>query len=71
MPQHLNVDVNVGSFDTYNPSLLWKQRLSERLSAQLSAEYMTTSGEYEYRYAKKDSYDTTADTSPFKTATPM
>ena len=57
---HLNVGMKVGSFDTYNPSLLWEGRLSERLSAQVSGEYMHTSGEYKFRYAKKDGYDTTA-----------
>ena len=58
--RHVNVGMKVGSFDTYNPSLLWEQRLSDHLSAQLSAEYMTTSGEYKFRYAKKNGYDTTA-----------
>ena len=57
--RHLNVGMKAGSFDTYNPSLLWEQRLSESVSAQLSAEYMTTSGEYKFRYAKKNGYDTT------------
>ena len=58
--RHINIGMRVGSFDTYNPSLLWEQRLTERISAQVSAEYMTTSGEYKFRYAKKDGYDTTA-----------
>ena len=58
--RHVNVGVKMGSFDTYNPSLLWEQRLSDQVSAQLSAEYMTTSGEYKFRYAKKNGYDTTA-----------
>ena len=40
---HLNVGMKAGSFDTYNPSLLWKYRLSERLSAQVSGEYMSAS----------------------------
>lgn len=57
---HLNIGMKAGSFDTYNPSLLWEGRLSERLSAQVSGEYMHTSGEYKFRYAKKDGYDTTA-----------
>ena len=57
---HLNIGMKAGSFDTYNPSLLWEGRLSERLSAQVNGEYMHTSGEYKFRYAKKDGYDTTA-----------
>ena len=57
--RHVNIGMKVGSFDTYNPSLLWEQRLSDCLSTQLSAEYMATSGEYKFRYAKKNGYDTT------------
>lgn len=48
-----------GSFDTYNPSVLWEHRLSANTCTQLSAEYMTTSGRYKFRYARKDGYDTT------------
>ena len=58
--RHINIGIKAGSFDTFNPSILWEQQLSEQLSAQLSAEYMTTSGEYKFRYAKKNGYDTTA-----------
>ncbi len=58
--RHINAGMKVGSFDTYNPSLLWEYKLTEKLSAQLSAEYMKTSGEYKFRYAKKNGYDTTA-----------
>jgi outer membrane cobalamin receptor len=57
---HINIGMKAGSFDTYNPSILWEQRLSEKVSAQVSAEYMSTSGEYKFRYAKKNGYDTTA-----------
>lgn len=54
-----NVGMKVGSFDTYNPTLIWEQRLSDKVSAMLSAEYMTTSGKYPFSYAKKNGYDTT------------
>ncbi|MBQ5374670.1 MAG: TonB-dependent receptor plug domain-containing protein, partial [Bacteroidaceae bacterium] len=56
---NLNVAMKAGSFDTYNPSLLWEQKLTEKLSAQFSGEYMSTSGRYEFSYAKKNGYDTT------------
>lgn len=56
---NLNVAMKAGSFDTYNPSLLWEQKLTERLSAQFSGEYMSTSGRYKFSYAKKNGYDTT------------
>ena len=54
-----NISMKGGSFDTYNPSVLWEHRLTDRMSMQLSAEYMTTSGRYRFRYAKKNGYDTT------------
>ena len=56
---NLNVSMKSGSFDTYNPSLLWEQKLTEKLSAQFSGEYMSTSGRYKFSYAKKNGYDTT------------
>ena len=56
---NLNVAMKAGSFDTYNPSLLWEKKLTEKLSAQFSGEYMTTSGRYKFSYAKKNGYDTT------------
>lgn len=56
---NLNVSMKAGSFDTYNPSLLWEQKLTEKLSAQFSGEYMSTSGRYKFSYAKKNGYDTT------------
>ncbi len=56
---HFNLGLKAGSFQTYNPSLLWEHRLSEHLSSSLSAEYMRTSGRYPFTYRKKDGYDTT------------
>lgn len=56
----LSVGMSVGSFDTYNPSLLWEQRIGQRVSSSVSAELMRTSGRYKFTYAKKDGYDTTA-----------
>ncbi|MEE1236053.1 MAG: TonB-dependent receptor [Bacteroidaceae bacterium] len=56
---NLNVAMKACSFDTYNPSLLWEQKLTEKLSAQFSGEYMSTSGRYKFSYAKKNGYDTT------------
>ena len=56
---HLKVAMKAGSFDTYNPSLLWEHRLGKGTSSQLSAEWMKTSGRYKFHYAKKNGYDTT------------
>lgn len=56
---NLNVGIKGGSFATINPSVLWEHRFNEKLSSSISAEYMYTSGEYKFRYAKKEGYDTT------------
>ena len=56
---NLIASMKAGSFDTYNPSLLWEVKLSDAVAAQLSAEYLTTSGRYRFHYAKKNGYDTT------------
>ncbi len=48
-----------GSFKTINPSILWEQRVSDRVSSSVSAEYLYTSGEYPFTYSKEDGYATT------------
>lgn len=49
-----------GSFGLVNPSVLWQQKLSERVSGSLSAEWMKASGKYRYRYTGNALYDTVA-----------
>ena len=49
-----------GSFGTVNPSALWEQRLSDRVSNSFNAEFLYTTGKYKFTYSKKDGYDTTA-----------
>lgn len=56
---NLSVGIKGGSFATINPSVLWEHRFSDKLRSSISAEYMSTSGEYKFRYAKKNGYDTT------------
>ena len=56
---HLKVALKAGSYDTFNPSVLWEHRLSGNKSSQISAEWMKTSGRYKFHYAKKNGYDTT------------
>lgn len=48
-----------GSFGTINPSVLWEHQLSEKISTSWNAEYMRTEGNYKFRSAKKNGYDTT------------
>ena len=59
-PYNINIGIKGGSFSTINPSVLWEQRVSDDISTSLSAEYLYTSGEYPFTYAKKNGYDTTA-----------
>ena len=56
---NVNVSLKGGSFKTVNPSVLWEQRITNNITSSVSAEYMYTSGEYEFKYAKKNGYDTT------------
>lgn len=58
--RHLKATFKTGSFGLANPSFLWEEKISERISSSLSAEYMYTSGKYKFRYRTKDGYDTTA-----------
>ncbi|MEG0655748.1 MAG: TonB-dependent receptor [Mucinivorans sp.] len=56
---NFNIALSAGSFATINPSLQWEHNWGRGLSSSLSAEYMHTSGEYKFRYAKQNGYDTT------------
>jgi outer membrane cobalamin receptor len=56
---NLRLALKGGSFGTINPSVLWEQRLSKTIDAQLSAEYMYTTGRYKFSYRKLGGYDTT------------
>ena len=49
-----------GSFGTVNPSVLWEQKLGDKISNSFNAEYLYSTGRYKFSYAKKDGYDTTA-----------
>ncbi|MDE6006308.1 MAG: TonB-dependent receptor [Muribaculaceae bacterium] len=62
---HARAAVRFGSFDLLNPSALIELKLSERVSASLSAEWLNSSGKYKFRYrrvtpAGELAYDTTA-----------
>ncbi|MDR1455250.1 MAG: TonB-dependent receptor plug domain-containing protein [Tannerella sp.] len=62
---NLKAFFRTGSFDLANPSLLWEQKLSERVSSSLNVEYIYSSGKYPFRYRRvfpdgKAAWDTTA-----------
>ncbi len=56
---NINLGFKAGSFKTLNPTITWEQRLNNNLSSTFSSGYIYTSGEYRFRYARKDGYDTT------------
>lgn len=70
-PQFANKNDNIrlsmksGSFGLLNPSLLWEHRWSDAVSTSISAENISATGEYRFRYRKTMSdgsvaWDTTA-----------
>ena len=62
---NLNVKGKYGSSDLFKLSALWEQKLSSKVSSSLSAEGLSSSGKYEFRYLRRHqdgtvAYDTTA-----------
>ena len=62
---HARATIRTGSFDLLNPSALVELKLSRRVSASLSAEWVNSSGKYKFRYRRVNpagelAYDTTA-----------
>ncbi len=62
---NLRIGYKTGSFGVHQPSLLWEQRLGERVSASLNAEYLHATGRYKFRYRRVTAdgtvaWDTTA-----------
>lgn len=56
---NLRLSFKTGSFGTANPAALWEHRFNDNLDAQLSAEYLYTTGRYKFSYRKLNGYDTT------------
>lgn len=48
-----------GAFGLINPSVLWEQKLSSKVSSSLNADYTYSHGKYKFRSKVKQSYDTT------------
>lgn len=62
---NLRATLKAGSFDVINPSALFEYKISEHVAASFSAEWLTGSGKYKFRYrrinpAGEIAYDTTA-----------
>lgn len=63
--RNLQVVYRTGSFGLQNPSLLWEEKISDKVHSSLSAEYTYATGKYKFRYRKVFSdgtvaWDTTA-----------
>lgn len=64
--RHLRGTFKTGSFGLVNPSVLWQEKISSRVSATFSGEWTNANGQYKFRYRKTDKqnpaagYDTTA-----------
>ena len=56
---NLRLGLGGGSFGTVNPSALWETRLGRSVDAQISAEWLYTTGRYRFSYRKAGGYDTT------------
>lgn len=64
-PYNVELRMKAGSFGLANPSLLYEQRLTEKLHLSLNAEYTYANGHYHYTYEKRlangdVAWDTTA-----------
>ena len=62
---NLQFKAKYGSSDMLRLSALWEQKLSAKVSSSVSAEVLTASGKYKFRYSRKHqdgtiAYDTTA-----------
>ncbi|MDR3245279.1 MAG: TonB-dependent receptor [Prevotellaceae bacterium] len=49
---NLKAFFRTGSFDLANPSFLWEQKLSDKVSTSLNVEYTYASGKYPFRYRR-------------------
>lgn len=62
---HVRGTIKTGSFGLFNPSLLWQQKISNKVSASFSTEWINATGRYKFSYQKRDDnghlvYDTSA-----------
>lgn len=56
---HGKLSIKTGSSGLINPSLLWQQKISDRIYSTVSTEWINANGRYKFRYTN-GVYDTTA-----------
>jgi outer membrane cobalamin receptor len=49
---NVKIFFRTGSFDLANPSVLWEQKINNRISSSVNVEYIYSSGKYPFRYRK-------------------
>ncbi|MDR0681632.1 MAG: TonB-dependent receptor plug domain-containing protein [Dysgonamonadaceae bacterium] len=49
---NIKIFFRTGSFDLANPSVLWEQKINNRISSSVNVEYIYSSGKYPFRYRK-------------------
>lgn len=62
---NLKASVKTGSFELFNPSVLYEYKINDYLSVSLNTEWINSSGKYKFRYRRVlpsgiTAYDTTA-----------
>jgi vitamin B12 transporter len=57
--RHLRFSFKTGSFGLINPSILWQEKLSDKITSTISTEWVKADGRYKFRYTN-GVYDTTA-----------
>ncbi|MGI6073802.1 MAG: TonB-dependent receptor [Fermentimonas sp.] len=63
---NIRASIKGGSFDLFNPSLLYEHKINDNISVSVNGEYINSSGKYKYRYKRvnpnnhQTMYDTTA-----------
>lgn len=56
---HIRFNYKTGSMGLVNPSVLWQQKINDKISSSVSAEWIKSNGRYKFRYTN-GVYDTTA-----------
>jgi vitamin B12 transporter len=56
---HIRLGYKAGSMGLNNPSLLWQQKLNDKITSTISTEWLEANGRYKFRYTN-GVYDTTA-----------
>lgn len=56
---NVNIKLKAGSFGLANPSILWEQKISDKISSSFNADYTYANGKYKFSQKVKSSYDTT------------